>query len=196
MSTPTSRPPRADALRNRRRALDAATALLAEGGAPLTVDAIARRAGMGAGTVVRAFGGKDALMDAAVAELLEPLVSRGREVLEKAGERGDQALRTFLAELMAFQAAHHAVSDQLADLELPVTTALRADLVRVVDAMLTKARSQGSIRSDIDPALVAILIGETVFAIAKASRDAPGLADAYLEVLWDGLGARGEPASS
>jgi AcrR family transcriptional regulator len=188
LSTVNGRTPRADALRNRRRALDAATALLAEAVAPLTVEAIAKRAGMGAGTVVRAFGGKDPLMDEAVAELLEPLVARGREILERDG--GAQALQTFLAELMAFQAAHYAVSDQLAGLDLPATTALRAELVRVVDAMLDEARGQGAIRSDIDPALVTRLVGETAFAIAKASSGTPELAEAYLEVLMDGLRPR------
>lgn len=183
-----ARTPRADALRNRRRALDTATALLAEPGGPLTVEVIAERAGMGAGTVVRAFGGKGALMDAAVAELLEPLVVRGRELLERDG--GATALRTFLAELIAFQAAHHAVDDQLAGLDLPATTALRAELVRVVGAMLGRARAEGTIRSDIDPELITSVVSETAFAIAKASHGAPELAEAYLEVLMDGLRPR------
>ncbi|SKC81077.1 transcriptional regulator, TetR family [Krasilnikoviella flava] len=188
MSTSHGKALRADALRNRRRALDAATALLAEPGGPPKVEAIAERAGMGAGTVVRAFGGKDALMDAAVAELLEPLVLRGRQILERDG--GPTALRAFLAELMAFQAAHYAVNDQLAGLDLPATTALRAELVRVVDAMLGEGREQGAIRSDIDPVLVTSLVGETAFTIAKASHGTPELAEAYLEVLMDGLRPR------
>lgn len=188
MSTVNGRTPRADALRNRRRALDAATALLTEPGGLLTVEAIAQRAGMGAGTVVRAFGGKGALVDAAVADLLEPLVARGREVLERDG--GTLALPSFLAELMTFQAAHSSVPDQLAGLDLPATTALRAELVRVVDAMLGEAREQGAIRSDIDPVLITSLVGETAFAVAKASRGNPGLTEAYLEVLIDGLRPR------
>lgn len=63
---------RADAVRNRDLAVGAAMALLAKPGASLTVEAIAKRAGLGAATVVRAFGGKDALLDAAVSRLLEP----------------------------------------------------------------------------------------------------------------------------
>lgn len=80
MSTPAAGA-RADAVRNRALVLDAAVALLATPGAPLTVDAVARKAGVGAGTVVRAFGGKDALVDAAVSRLLEPVVGRARELL-------------------------------------------------------------------------------------------------------------------
>lgn len=190
MSTPTERPLRADAVRNRRRALDAATALLAESSTPLSVEAIAKRAGMGTGTVVRAFGGKNALIDAAVAELLRPIVERGKALREEADSAA--VLRGFLRELMAFQAAHYAVSDQLDGLDLPATTRLRSDLVEVVADMVRRARDQGSIRDDIDPAAITTILGETAFAIAKASNDAAELADAFLAIFIDGL----QPTSS
>src|SRR3954468_15351387 len=108
---------RADAIRNRRLALDAATALVPEPASPPAVETIAKRAGLGAGTVVRAFGGKDALLDAAVAALLGPVVRRGDELLAHA--EPEPALRTFLAELVAFQAAHYAIDEQLGGLDLP-----------------------------------------------------------------------------
>src|SRR5262249_2945386 len=150
MSTSGGSGRRADAVRNRQLALQAATALLAEPGTPLTVDAIATKAGLGAGTVVRAFGGKDALLDAAVSGLLEPVVQRARALLEETSP--EQALRTFLTELIAFQSAHHAISDQLGGLNVPATTALRAELARAVQEMITRARRDGKIRSDIHPA--------------------------------------------
>lgn len=193
MSTLNERPLRADGVRNRRRALDAATALLAEPGTTLTVDAIAKQAGMGTGTVVRAFGGKDALMDAAVAELLQPIVNRGKELLRH--DDSAAALRAFLMELMAFQAAHYAVSDQLSGLNLPTTTELRASLVEVVSAMVERARGQGTIRDDIDPATIATLVGESAFAIAKASNKDPKLADAFVTILLDGLRPEASPVS-
>lgn len=82
MSTPGKGGLRADAVRNRQLALEAATELLAEPDTVLTVEAIAKRADLGAGTVVRAFGGKDALLDAAVAELLQPIVRRAQDLCE------------------------------------------------------------------------------------------------------------------
>src|SRR5215475_9212759 len=130
MSTSGGSGRRADAVRNRQLALQAATALLDEPGIPLIVDAIATKAGLGAGTVVRAFGGKDALLDAAVSGLLEPVVQRARALLEETSP--EQALRTFLTELIAFQSAHHAISDQLGGLNVPATAALRAELARAV----------------------------------------------------------------
>ncbi|MEV0647582.1 TetR family transcriptional regulator [Phytomonospora sp. NPDC050363] len=174
---------RADAVRNRRLALEAATALLAESGAPLTVEAIATRAGLGAGTVVRAFGGKGALIDAAVSGLLGPMVERGRDLLGQG--RPLDALRAFLAELIAFQSAHHGVNDHLGGLDLPETARLRAELEAVVRELVVRARAEGSIRADLDPGLATTLIGETAFAVARAA--SPGLAEAYLAVMIDGL---------
>lgn len=172
-------------MRNRQLALAAATALLAEPGTSLTVEAIATKAGLGAATVVRAFGGKDALLDAAVSDLLEPVVGRAKELLEEVGP--EQALRTFLAELIDFQSAHHAISDQFDGLDLPATTALRAELVSTVGEMINRARAVGVIRADIDHAVLTTLIGETAYAIAR-TRPAPHqLADAYITVLMDGL---------
>lgn len=184
MSTPAAGA-RADAVRNRALVLDAAVALLATPGAPLTVDAVARKAGVGAGTVVRAFGGKDALVDAAVSRLLEPVVGRARELLAETTPY--LALRAFLGELMAFQSAYHPIGDHLGELNLPATTALRADLVAVVHEMLDGARRDGEIRTDLDQAAVTLLIGETAFAIARSGPLSPELTHAYLSVLFDGL---------
>lgn len=185
MSTPTGSGRRADAVRNRRLALDAATALLAEPGASLTVETIAKKAGLGAATVVRAFGGKDALLDAAVSRLLEPVVQRARDLL--AQTTPTQALQVFLRELIAFQAAHHAINDQLDGLALPATTALRTDLVRAVEEMIDGARRDGTVRTDIDPVVTTTLIGQTAFAVARAQPPSQELVDAYLTVLLDGL---------
>jgi AcrR family transcriptional regulator len=172
-------------VRNRRLALDAATALLARPDATLTIEAIAKEAGLGAATVVRAFGGKDALLDAAVSRLLEPVVQRARDLLTQTTPH--QALRTFLRELITFQSAHHAINDQLGDLHLPAATALRAALVAAVEKMVTDARRDGEIRTDLDPTIVRTLITETIHAVARTQPPSQDLADAYLTVLLDGL---------
>ncbi|WP_412543209.1 TetR/AcrR family transcriptional regulator [Longispora sp. K20-0274] len=175
---------RADAVRNRQLALDATTALLAEPGAVLTVEAIARRAGLGAGTVVRTFGGKDALLDAAVSGLLGPVVDRARALAARPDPA--PALRTLLAELIAFQGAHHAVTDHLGGLDLPATGALRAELADAVLQLIAGGRRDGTIRTDLDPGVTSTLIGETTFAIARTAPSAE-LAEAFLTVLMDGL---------
>jgi AcrR family transcriptional regulator len=185
LSTSAGTGSRADAVRNRQFALDAAMALLAEPDATLTVEAIARKANLGAATVVRVFGGKGALLDAAVSRLLEPVVNRARDLLAHATPH--QALCTFLGELITFQTAHHAINDQLGGLDLPATAALSADLVAAVEEMIDGARHDGAIRTDLDPAIITTLITETAHAIARAKPPSQILADAYLSVLLDGL---------
>jgi AcrR family transcriptional regulator len=185
LSNPAGTRNRADAVRNRQLALDATTALLARPGASLTVEVIAREAGLGTATVVRAFGGKDALLDAAVSRLLEPVVQRARDLL--AAGPPYAALRTFLPELLAFQVARHAVNDELAGLNLPALTALRAGLEAAVEDMVDGAQRDGEIRTDLDPAALRTLIGHVPLAVARAQPWSQDLADAYLTVLFDGL---------
>jgi AcrR family transcriptional regulator len=169
------------------RALEAATELLGEPGATLTVETIAKRAGLGAGTVVRAFGGKDALIDAAISGLLRPMVDRALQVL--ATERPERALRIFLTELIAFQADHHMISENINERDLPATTAARAELLRAAEKMLAGARRDGAVRDDISPPILTTVIGETAFAMARAGVSRQHI-DAYLAVLMDGLRPR------
>ncbi|MFI6790770.1 TetR/AcrR family transcriptional regulator [Nonomuraea sp. NPDC050383] len=176
---------RADAVRNRGLALEATKALLARPGVTLTVESIAKEAGVGTATVVRSFGGKEALIDAAVSALLGPVVRRARDLLEQNGP--EQALRTFLAELIAFQSAHHAINDQLTGMDLPATTARRAELVRVMEEMIAGVRANGGIRTDIDPAVTMVMLGEVVYAFARSQPASPELVDGFITVVMDGL---------
>ena len=63
MSTAPERPLRADAARNKRLIMDAARELYAEEGIDVTLDDVARRAGVGVGTVYRRFANKEQLID-------------------------------------------------------------------------------------------------------------------------------------
>jgi AcrR family transcriptional regulator len=176
---------RADAVRNRQRVLEATKSLLAERGATVTVEAIAARAGVGAATVVRSFGSKEALIDVAVADLLEPVIQRAREALSE--DSAQDALRRFLIELIAFQSGHWTLSEHLKELDLPSTTAQRAALTKAVADMVSRARDEGAIRTDIDPGMTMVLIGEMTHAIARSPSASPQLAETYVSVLMDGL---------
>ncbi|MEU8157368.1 TetR/AcrR family transcriptional regulator [Micromonospora sp. NPDC048986] len=176
---------RADAVRNRQRVLAATKALFAEGRVAITVDAISQRAGVGAATVVRTFGSKDALIDAAVAELLEPLIQCGRDALLEPD--AEQALRSFLIEVMAFQSAHWISGERLGGMELPHTAAQRAALNEVGLDLITRARDGGAIRTDIDLAVVTVLISEVTYAIARSDSASRALSASYVSVIMDGL---------
>src|SRR5579883_2221824 len=60
----TGRQPRADALRNRERLLAAAKAVFSSGGAEASLEAVAKRAGVGIGTLYRHFPTREALFEA------------------------------------------------------------------------------------------------------------------------------------
>jgi AcrR family transcriptional regulator len=188
MSSPSGtrgRPRRADAARNRQLALDAAKALLAQRGAAITVEAIARQAGLGAATVVRAFGSKEALIDAAVAGLLDPLIRRAAATLSEPDPA--QALRGFLLDLIEFQSAHWAIDDQLRGLNTPLTSAREAALHQALREIAGWATRHGVIRTDIDTAVVATLLGEACHAIARSEHASRPLTEGYVTVLMDGL---------
>jgi AcrR family transcriptional regulator len=176
---------RADAVRNRQLVLDATKTLLAEAGATITVEVISRRAGVAASTVVRTFGNKEALIDTAVAELLEPLIQCGRQALAEPDV--EPALRGFLIQTIAFQSAHWIMGERLRELDLPATAAQRAALNQTAQDLIARARDAGAIRADIDDTVVTVLIGEVTYAIARATSASRALSEAYISVIMDGL---------
>ena len=77
-----SRPLRADARRNRNRVLEAARAAFGAEGSDVSLDEIARRAGVGPGTVYRHFATKEALFEAVVFDRIGELVEEARALLD------------------------------------------------------------------------------------------------------------------
>src|SRR3982750_4911237 len=81
-SAHTERPLRRDAERNRQPILEAARAAFAEDGLSVTLDEIARRAGVGVGTIYRRFPDKEQLIDALFEDQMRTFVARADECLE------------------------------------------------------------------------------------------------------------------
>src|ERR1700730_6420719 len=93
-----ARPLRADAVRNRARLLEVAYETFAAEGLSVPVDEIARRAGVGAGTVYRHFPTKEALFQAVIQDRMQRLVDDGYALLESAGP--GEALFSFLRSMV------------------------------------------------------------------------------------------------
>jgi AcrR family transcriptional regulator len=100
-TTPTGRPLRRDAVRNRELLFDAAADVFAEQGLDAHVDEIARVAGVGVGTLYRRFPTKDALIDALVRDLLTRMLEAGEDALALANGTGLEVFLGFAAELQA-----------------------------------------------------------------------------------------------
>src|SRR4051812_10929719 len=98
------RPLRADAVRNRQRLIDAARELFAERGFDVTLDDIAKHAGVGVGTAYRRFAHKDDLIDALFEEELAKIV----EVADAAAAHEDpwEGLVYWLEHLTEMQVAN------------------------------------------------------------------------------------------
>ena len=146
----TERPLRADAARNRARVLEVAYATFAAEGLAVPIDEIARRAGVGAGTVYRHFPTKEALFGAVFEDRMRRIVEHAQALLVAEGP--GEALFAFLREMVRTGATDHGLVDALAgygmDLEAVAPGAEAAFLAMLGD-LLTAAQRTGSVRTDV-----------------------------------------------
>ncbi|HUI49119.1 MAG TPA: TetR/AcrR family transcriptional regulator [Acidimicrobiia bacterium] len=181
-------PRRADARRNRERVLAAAEAVFAESGLKAPVDEVARRAGVGVGTVCRNFPTKQALVEAVVGAMYETLLGEAETAL--ADPDPARAFEQFVTGLPAFQARHRALADQMAnERQLESASGPRDELLRAVSELVTRAQAAGAVRDDIGPGDVSMLFAGVAHATAVAGDLQPMLRERYVRIILDGLRA-------
>lgn len=185
--TEPARPLRADAARNRARVLEVAYQTFAAEGLAVPIDEIARRAGVGAGTVYRHFPSKEDLYRAVVEDRLRHIVDNGRGLL--ANEEPGQALFLFLRFMvLQWGAADRGLSETLAGLGIDIKSAMpdaEEAFLAVLRDLLVAAQDAGTVRRDLDVRdLKALLVG----AQAMQSYNAEA-AERLTEVVLDGLRA-------
>lgn len=147
-----SRGPRADAVRNRERVLEAAKEVFSAGGPDASLEAVARSAGVGIGTLYRHFPTREALFEAVYRREVEQLA----ELADRLKLEADpvEALRTWLRSNVAFVATKRGMSAALAIAASPSSSlsAYSADrLTTAVGGLLDRAAQAGLIRADIGP---------------------------------------------
>jgi AcrR family transcriptional regulator len=187
--TPGERTLRADAERNRRRLLDAAEALFSERGLDVGVAEIAERAGVGRGTLFRNFPSKEDLIAAIVIERMNDATEYGRTLLD-APDAGE-ALFGFLEEIVGRQQLDRCLFDAVADTFLAndEIRAAHAEIVGVLDELLTRAREAGVVRSDVGAMDVLMLLkGVCEVASAFASSE-PGIVTRQLDLVRAAISA-------
>ncbi|WP_051110476.1 TetR/AcrR family transcriptional regulator [Longispora albida] len=191
-TAPPARPLRADAARNREALLAAASAEFAAHGADASVADIARRAGIGKGTVFRHFPTKEHLLGAIVLDRLVTISELGEDLLG-AGDAG-RALLEFLTaacervqqlDLSFLLAASPAV------LAEPAVSAAQERMFGVVGALVARAQEQGAVRADVTGPDVILLMCAPSHAASPLQDSDPGLWRRYLGVLFDGLRPEG-----
>ena len=149
---------RADAERNRRRLLDAATEMFCERGLDVGVGEIAQQAGVGRGTLFRNFPSKEHLIAAIVVERMRESISRAHAALE-AVDAG-QSLFDLIEQSVGRSQTDRALFDALDEAWLAndEIRQVHEELIAVLDALVRRAQEAGAVRTDISAVDLMMLI--------------------------------------
>ena len=180
---PGQRPMRADARRNYDKLLEAGRDAFTEAGPDATLDDIARRAGVGPGTLYRHFPTRQHLLEAVY-------IGEVQEMCRAAGDLADlspwDALVAWLRQYLSFAATKRAVAGELItyiDRDAEVFRSSREALVGAGDALVRRAQAAGALRADTSFGEIGRLVG----TIAGLSPSDPEELDRMLGIVLDGL---------
>jgi AcrR family transcriptional regulator len=183
------RKPRTDAIRNSERVLEAAKAIFSQGGPEASLEAVARHAGVGIGTLYRHFPTRDALYEAVYRREVDQLVELAGQL--ETHKTPVEALRRWMQAGVEFMATKKGMAAALAlaahsSSELVVYSLER--LTGALGVLLQRAAAAGELRSDIDAEdLLRTLVGMCY------AQDAPGWQVKVLrlvDIFVDGLRRR------
>ncbi len=177
------RPKRADARRNYEKVLTAAREAFLEGGEATSLEEIARRAGVGIGTLYRHFPNRQALLEALYADEVEEL-SRSAAKLD--GEDPWQALSLWFERFVAYLATKRALANELLnymDKDAPLFQACRASMYAAGEPLLERAQESGVVRPDVEFGEIL----QMVMGIGKIPTTDPAQTEHMLRIALDGL---------
>ncbi|MFS8198489.1 TetR/AcrR family transcriptional regulator [Streptomyces sp. CWNU-52B] len=186
-ASPPDRPVRADARRNRDRLLAAARDAFASTQEAVPLDAIARAAGVGIGTLYRHFPTREAVVEAVYAAELDDVVSSAPTFLAEL--EPPAALRAWMTRYAAFFKIKRGMSDTLragwasGSIATPAT---RERVTAAIALILHQGARDGSLRSDVEPDDVTMMI-LGVF-LSTTAIDSPDRIDRLLDLIVDALG--------
>jgi len=184
-----ARPKRADARRNYDRVLAAAREAFAEGGESTALEEIARRAGVGIGTLYRHFPSRQALVEALYVDEVEEVCRSAAAIPADADPW--EALNGWFERFVGYLATKRVLASELLnylDRDAPVFKASRAALWEAGEPLLRRAQAAGVVRPDAD-------IGDVmqmVMGIAKVPAADPRQTEHILRIALDGLRYRPE----
>jgi AcrR family transcriptional regulator len=183
--TETARPLRADAARNRARVLEVAYETFAAEGLGVPIDEIARRAGVGAGTVYRHFPTKEDLYRAVIEDRISRIVDDGRALLASA-DPGDALFAFLRSMVLQWGATDRGLAEALAGLGVDVKAAVpdaEDAFLGLLGDLLRAGQKAGTVRRDLDVRDVkALMVGAQAIQTYNAEA-----AERLTEVVLDGL---------
>ncbi|MFE6944267.1 TetR/AcrR family transcriptional regulator [Streptomyces chartreusis] len=180
---------RADARRNHERLLTEARSAFAEHGTDASLEDVARRAGVGIGTLYRHFPNRDALLSAVFEEAAGDLLARSRELLRS--PEPCAALVTWLREMVTHAGEYRGLARSLMSVSDDDTSALArcsGPIRQAGGALLSRAQEAGTVRPDV--AVTDLLqLTHAIALAAEQTPDDPDLADRLLHLTLRGLKA-------
>jgi AcrR family transcriptional regulator len=195
MTTPdatTPRPLRADARRNRDKIVAGARAAFEELGLDAQMEDVARRSGVGVGTVYRHFPTKDALVRALVVDKVETLAALAARYLEEAESDGWGALTGFVRACAEHQVRDRALSQVIST--TPAATfieiSMDAGLMQALATLLRHAQRAGVARKDLVATDVGLLFCGMSAVVQSFGETA---VPRYLELMLAGMRNREAP---
>ena len=178
---------RSDAARNHLRIVTAAAAAFEEDGPAVSLDDIARRAGVGIATLYRRFGTRDELIKAVAEHVFAAEIATA--IVEDGPEPWVDLIETLTATVDAFAA--HPVLVSLAKEHAVMEMDTMAAYSAAKDRVLTRARDAGVVRPDLTANDITAVV-EMALAIVHRTGGDPGVGRRYLTLLFDGLRPTGQ----
>ncbi len=178
-----ARPKRADARRNYEKVLAAAREAFAEGGESTALEEIARRAGVGIGTLYRHFPNRQALVEAMYLGEVEELCRSAAQLGE--GDPWD-ALNSWFGRFTGYIATKQALAAELMnylDRDAPLFQMCRSSMYEAGEPLLKRAQDAGVVRPDVNIQDVI----QMVVGIAKVPASDPAQTEHILRIALDGL---------
>jgi AcrR family transcriptional regulator len=180
---------RADARRNRERVLAAAREAFAAGGESTALEEVARRAGVGIGTVYRHFPNRQALLEALYLNEVE-------QVCRSAAGNGDadpwHAFNGWFERLIGYLITKRALAAELLnylDADAPLFKECRSGLYATGEPLLKRAQDAGVVRPDVEFADVLHMLA----GISRMPADDPAQVNHVVRIALDGLRYRPQP---
>jgi AcrR family transcriptional regulator len=175
---------RADAQRNLGRVLDAAAEVLAEQGLGASVDEIARRAGVGHGTVFRRFPTKEALVAAVVVKRTTEFCESSERLLDHPNP--GEAFEAFVWQLAEVFARDRCIFEGLPRCpESPEVLEMKGRFIELTARLVGRAQEAGAVRADLAPEDVPMLVGSTILGSAALPGADPWRR--YVAIVLDGM---------
>jgi AcrR family transcriptional regulator len=177
---------RADAQRNRERLLEVAARVFSQAGPDVTLEAIAKQAGVGIGTLYRHFPTREALVDAAYRNELARLCDSVDDLLHQLPP--DQALRSWMDRFVDYMTTKRGMGDALRALIAsggdPFSHS-RVQLNAAVTTLIDAGSTAGVVRTDVQPDDV--LLSLSGISLATADPEQRQQAGRMLDLLMDAL---------